>query len=176
MNRHSKTIRHRLTAGILAVAIATILGPPPASAQQETFRARRVWKGSPEPFCCGNTMVSRDGRYVPGWDSDTGNLQYLDMMENRWIRVTDVDAYQSFSLNPMFSPDGQWIAHSWTVMASEEPGRQLRVDRRDGTEHRVLLRHPWDEQSGGPEEQSSGPLDWSPDGRSVLVVRRSLDP
>ncbi len=116
-------------------------------------------------------MVSIDGRYVPGWDSNTGNLQYLDMLEDRWIRVTDKGTWgtnDAFSLNPMFSPDGEWIVHTWFT---HEGDRQLRLDRRDGSEHRVLL---------SPEGQwetktVATPLDWSPDGRNVLAVVRKVD-
>lgn len=164
MRKRSRTMIHRIAPALLMAATALGLAPMPGAAQDEAFRTRRVWKGSPEPFCCGNTMVSADGRYVPGWDSNTGNLQYLDMLEDRWIRVTDKgtwDTSDSFSLNGMFSPDGEWIAHSW----SEEGEAQLRVDRRDGGEHRVLF-----------TDAAVSPLDWTPDGRNVLVVARFLDP
>jgi Tol biopolymer transport system component len=163
MKTRSRAMIHRIVPALLVGAAALSTAPLPAAAQDEPFRTRRVWKGSPEPFCCGNTMVTADGRYVPGWD-DNGNLQYLDMLENRWIRVTDKGTWEtsdSFSLNGMFSPDGEWIAHSW----SEEGEPQLRVDRRGGSEHRVLF-------TGA----AASPLDWSPDGRSVLVVARFVDP
>lgn len=160
--------------GLMVAAGFTLLLallPAQGVSQEDGIRTRRIWKGDPSRFCCNNTLVSADGRYVPGWEWSTGDLAYLDMMEDRWVSVTKKgtwDENDSFSLNGMFSPDGLWLAHTWSN-ADREAGTaiaELRLDRVDGSEHRVLL-------SG----QVAAPLGWTPDSRMVLaVVRRVEDP
>jgi dipeptidyl aminopeptidase/acylaminoacyl peptidase len=160
----------RILAGLAGLFLILALTPVHGISQGNGITTRRIWKGDPAQFCCGNTLVSLDGRYVPGWSHSTGDLAYLDMMEDRWVSVTDKgtwDENDSFSLNGMFSPDGQWLAHTWSNAdrQARTTVAELRLDRVDGSDHRVILSGP-----------AASPLDWTPDGTMVLAtVRRIVD-
>jgi Tol biopolymer transport system component len=167
MTMKLKSTGARVLAGLAGLLLVFALTPIQGSSQENGITTRRIWKGDPSQFCCGNTLVSSDGRYVPGWDWSTGNLAYLDMMEDRWVSVTEKTTWANdgFSLNGMFSPDGQWLAHTWSNPDRGTYVAELRLDRVDGSEHRVILSGP-----------SASPMDWTPDGAMVLAnVRRMVD-
>jgi Tol biopolymer transport system component len=138
----------------------------PTSAQDNALRTRRVWKGDIGNICCHVfPKPSPDGRYVPGVDWFTGDLAYLDLQEDRWIRVTDKGPWQessNFSMNALFSPDGSQAVHTWFTLEGTEALFELRVQDLNGENERVLI----------PPTVSAyaWPLDWSPNGRFVLAV------
>ena len=122
----SKAVRpvgHTGSAALLLIIL--MASAAPLSAQAQSLRARRIWKGETSNICCYSPpKPSPDGRYIPGVDWSSGDLAYLDLQQDQWVRVSDTGGWTEsgdLSMNAIFSPDGTQMAHSWATMASARP-------------------------------------------------------
>jgi Tol biopolymer transport system component len=110
-------------------------------------------------------QVSLDGRHITFVDWSTGNLAVHEIAarENRHLtrKGTWLDSDES-AWYSRISSDGRYVAYAWF---NEQGFNELRVVGIDGSGERVLYRDR--------EVQDLRPLDWSPDGKRLLV---SLDP
>ena len=105
--------------------------------------------GSPSP----------DGRFVSFTDWSTGDLALHDFSSGEDRRLTGKDSWATpeFAEFSVVSPDGKQVAYAW--FGSD--GYELRVISIEDSKNRVLFGQkntPW-----------VWPVDWTPDGRSVLT-------
>jgi len=160
-----KAVRPVGHAGLAALLLIILMASAaPLSAQSQSLRARRIWKGETDNICCYSPpKPSPDGRYIPGVDWSSGDLAYLDLQQDQWVRVSDTGGWNEsgdFSMNAIYSPDGTQMAHSWLTMASGS--WDLRVVDVDGENTRVLI--------SPSDSEQWWPLDWSPSGRFILAA------
>ena len=141
---------------VAIVAVQRVVGPRVASGMV----IRRVAADAPVD---GSTGLSSDGRYVSHVDyARTGNLVLTDLTTGGMRALTrktswlESDEMAEFSA---FSPDDKQIAYTWLTTAG---GYDLRVVGVDGSQPRVLYR--------GEQTESIPFVEWSPDGRSLLII------
>jgi len=131
--------------------LAALAGIPGRTAGTE-MTIRRVWSGS-----TGNNVESPspDGKYLSIYDAESGgDLAIWEIASGRKRRLTNKDRSSAESvLSSTWSPDGKKIAYCWL---KKDLTGELRIIGIDGSEPRIL----------GPV----WPLDWSPNGRSILAV------
>jgi Tol biopolymer transport system component len=162
----AKISRIPFSATLVLLVLSSLLPYlSPVAGQSETLTARRIWKGETDNICCYTLpKPSADGQRVPGVDWYSGDLAFLDLRENAWVRVTAKGEWEEsgdFSMNAIFSPDGLRMAHSWWTWTGPRAGAwDLRIQEVDGGDPRILVRG-----EGG----EVWPLDWAPDGRAVLA-------
>ncbi len=131
----------------------------------EQTEARRVWAEARD-----YASPSPDGRYVTYVDWSTGDVAMHDLKSGEDTRLTDKGPWTedgSWAEEPLFSPDGRWVAYSYGNTArGDQPWRyELRMVEVGDTEQRVVLAIP-------PEDEWIAPLDWSAShGIAVKVVR-----
>ncbi|MBM3814677.1 MAG: hypothetical protein FJW20_23880 [Acidimicrobiia bacterium] len=151
--------RSRLIFGAVAVfaALAGALVLPrlwkPTSPSD--VLARRVWQG---PGVHRFGSISPDGLRLAYEDSETQDLAVLHVPSGKSARLTHKPpkARIGSAHNPVFSPDGRWIAYLWDLAGPSE----LRITARDGASTRVLASFPsWVRL-----------FDWSPDGKHLLAM------
>ncbi|MCX6559381.1 MAG: tetratricopeptide repeat protein [Candidatus Aminicenantes bacterium] len=133
--------------------LAVLAGTSSRTAGAE-MTIRRVWSG-PGSGRAGSESPSRDGRYLSMMDPDSGDLALWEAASGRMRRLTSKGNWSTseMALDTTWSPDGKKIAYAWMT---KDAGLELRIIGIDGSEPRIL----------GPV----WPLDWSPDGRSILAV------
>ncbi len=112
---------------------------------------------------CRNPEVSPDGKHVAVECMDAGtnsrDLWVLDANPGRPVRLTTDPADDS---DPLWSPDGQWIAFTSTRGSSRDLYKRLS----SGTgADELLLRSP----------RTKYPNSWSSDGRNILFTSREDD-
>jgi Tol biopolymer transport system component len=150
------------SSGIARAGFASTTSSPTTAFPflQDTARTvtRRIWAEA------DLGSVSPDGRYASITDWDTGDLAIRDLETGEVRYVTDnpepwdpgmADAHR-------ISRDGRWVAYTWSTQAVPTI-YELRVVSVDGGEPRVIC---CDSFNGWML-----PLDWSSDGRWVLVGR-----
>ena len=119
---------------------------------------QQVWAGPGVDTIGG---LSPDGRHLSFVDWDTGNLAVRDLSTGKNRHLThkgsweDSDEYAEYSV---VSPDGKQVAYAWSNKAG---AYELHIVGLDGSGRRVLL--------PGEKEDWLCPIDWSPDGRQILV-------
>jgi Tol biopolymer transport system component len=143
--------------------LAALTHPP-----HSDMTVRRLWT---DPMADTLGEVSPDGRHLSFVDWKTGNLAVRDlsMGESRaltksswkeWlVRLVNEDVILEFPLFSRWSPDGTQIAYDWW---STSPSNELRIVELSDARSRVL--HEPDQES------SVVTVDWSPDGREILVL------
>jgi Tol biopolymer transport system component len=154
---------------VIALALMTAGGGPRGgtvaqAADGSGITVQQVWAGPGVDTIGG---LSPDGRHLSFVDWDTGNLAVRDLSTGKNRHLThkgsweDSDEYAEYSV---VSPDGKQVAYAWS---NEDGVYELRVVGLDGSGRRVLL--------PGEKEDWLCPIDWSPDGRQILVgfVRNS---
>ena len=102
--------------------------------------------------------MSPDGKYVAYVDGNTGDLGVREFSTGNLRRLTDEGKdYSQYAICPRWSPDSAKLAYAWNES-------ELRVVALDGSPPRVLV---------GDSEERVGlrPLDWSPDGKQILLGR-----
>lgn len=131
--------------------LAALGGTPSRTASTE-MTIRRVWSGS-----TGDNVESPspDGRYLSIYDAESGgDLVIWEIASGQKRRLTNKDRSTAESvLSSTWSPDSKKIAYCWLT---KDLTGGLRIIGIDGSEPRIL--------------GAVWPLDWSPDGRSILAV------
>jgi Tol biopolymer transport system component len=135
-----------------------------ASAASRTTPAlalRRIYDGPGLDWCNG---LSSDVRYLSHPDWDTGNIAVTDLRTGKPRAITKTGSLSpvtaqtgEFGECSVFSPDDREVAFYW----STRKGSELRLARLDGSGLRTVM-------SAG--DSYLQPLDWSRDGRFVLVL------
>ena len=133
----------------------------PQSARSSGVVARQVWTGE-EINLYGMVGPSADGRYITF--GDRGYLALRDLLSGETRRLKSPSHPNEQAEFSIISPDGLQIVYEWQ---NAEGFDELRLIAFDGSADRLLYRNP--------ETQSIRPQAWSPDGESVLVVRRLKD-
>lgn len=124
---------------------------------------RKIWS---DPMADVEGEVSPDGRFLSFVDWKTGDLAVRDLAMGENRRLTNKGSWEdslSFALCSRWSPEGQRLAYDWWT---EGEKTELRIARVENGESRLLYR---------PDETTAlQTLDWSPDGREILVLLSSL--
>jgi Tol biopolymer transport system component len=121
-----------------------------------------------------DVAISDDGRWLarrnPSLDdgdpsNNDGNLLVTELASGRVIRLPTGTCLQGSkgcrAERPIFSPDGRLIAYAWRDQLTADT--ELRVIANEpGAKFRPLVRE---------QNISMRPLDWSGDGRSLLVIK-----
>jgi Tol biopolymer transport system component len=137
------------------------LGQPVSA--RTAMATRRVW----EDFPLDNTgtfqgSASPDGRHIAFVDWKAGKIAVRDLSTGQTRSVTQTGGYApEWGMFPVVSPDGKQVAYQW--FPAEYFSSDVRVAGLDGSEPHVLL-HADD------EARWMQPVDWSPDGRQILVL------
>ena len=109
--------------------------------------------------------LSADGKTIRGLDWDKGEIVEFDIATGQTNRIANKapwgDGDQAY-WECLFSRDGKQLA--W-LAESENVDTELRVRNLDGSAVRVLLKE---------KKEYTSPLDWSPDGASILASREGL--
>jgi Tol biopolymer transport system component len=138
---------------------------PPAPAAIPEMTVRRVWTthgvlatsaGAPSP----------DGRYLPYYDGEVGDLRIHDFTTGQsrrlFVKKGDWSNDDEEATDPVFAPDGRRIAYTWFNKTFYE----LRVVEIDGSEPRVIYSN---------KDNYPTPYAWSPDATSLLCTLRGAD-
>jgi Tol biopolymer transport system component len=128
---------------------------------------RTVWSG---PKVSNGGVVSRDGRWLPYTDWDTGNLMLHDLVNDRDTALTNDGRsfpvnQQQYADHSRVSPDGRRVAFGW--FNSERYEVRVVDIEPAGAQPRTIFHNP--------DVEYIQPFDWSPDGRSLFVQLRRGD-
>jgi Tol biopolymer transport system component len=131
--------------------LAALAGTPTRTAGTE-MTIRRVWSGSPGDIV---ESPSPDGRYLSFCDNESGgDLAIWEIASGLKRRLTNKDrSTTECVLGSTWSPDSKKIAYCWLT---KDYNGGLRIIGIDGSEPRIM--------------GAVWPLDWSPDGGSILAV------
>jgi Tol biopolymer transport system component len=104
--------------------------------------------------------ISPDGRYISHADLESGDLAIHELAtgQNR-VLTNEGSEWQEFTVEHIFSPDGQQLAFNWY---RKDASLELRIIGLDGSKPRTLYHNP--------EVGYLAPRDWSPDGRQILAI------
>ena len=120
---------------------------------------RRVWS---DPTTDVEGEISPDGRHLSFVDWATGDLAVRDLATGENRRLTNKGSWEDsleFALASCWSPDGKQIAYDWLVSRSFERAADRGIeDTRSRTVYKTA------------DETLLLALDWSPDGREILVL------
>lgn len=149
------SVAARARSRLAALTAAGRAAAPPALA------LRRVYDGPGLDWCNG---LSSDVRWLSHVDWSTGNIAIADLTSGAVRPVTTGASInqksRQFGECSIFSPDNRQLAYYWSAGQSE-----LRVIGVDGSKPRTLFR----------AADYLRPLDWSRDGRSILLVAGTND-
>jgi Tol biopolymer transport system component len=146
-----------LLLALVSAGSGSRLGPMGAVAQAADgsgIVTRQVWAG-PDVNTLG--APSPDGAYLTFQDKGSLDVAIRDLRTGQKRRLTKHDSAWEFALLSVPSPDGKQVAYTWFNYGSFE----LRVVGLDGTQPRVLYRHP--------DVSYLYPGDWSPDSKNILA-------
>jgi serine/threonine protein kinase len=146
--------RKRIAFGLLAAASAIALVRHPWTAGNpvlrqlftETGSGGYAWSASP------------DGRYIAETRWDTGDLALRDVASGRLKRLTRSNGTTG-AWGAVFSPDSKRLVYRWNLSRTES---ELHIIGVDGKGERLLYKEPG--------LRYLLPLDWSPDGKSILAL------
>ena len=123
---------------------------------------RSVWS---DPMADILGEISPDGRSLSFVDWRTGDLAVRDLTTAQNRKLTNKGSWETaleFAMFSRWSPDGTQIAYDWWSPAYSN---ELRVVGIEGTSPRTLHKTA--------DQTVLVTLDWSPDGREILVLLRS---
>jgi Tol biopolymer transport system component len=154
--------------GVLGVALGgwfifygPVFNPPnPLVEAADGITLRQLWTG---PAADSTGRPSPDGRYLTCRVPPAGNLGIYELDSGRTQPLTDAAGWTEHVYYSVFSPDGQQVVYEWGRHETE-----LRLVDLIGSEPWVL--YP------GERDWWVEPLDWSRDGRFILVRRYQGDP
>ena len=138
------------------------------SAASSGMVARQVWTG-PDVDALGT--VSRDGHYVSFVDWNTGDLALRDLTTGRNRHLTKKGTWvdsDEFAEESAVSPDGRHVAYSWFNKKDEY---ELRLIGSEGVENGAAERTLYRDD----DSTWMMPADWTPDGRSLVVLLARKD-
>jgi Tol biopolymer transport system component len=119
----------------------------------------RVWEKNDYYYL----SMRQDGRLVAGHDARTGDLVIKDVASGAVRRITANTKEQSdrgeTAYDAVWSPDGKQFAYSWS---SDAPNQLWIADVQSGSTREVKV--------AIAGARFSHPLDWAPDGRTLLIV------
>jgi Tol biopolymer transport system component len=118
---------------------------------------RQVWASAPRYGAQG--APSRDGSYLT-FKTESADLAVRDLATGQIRQLTKHQDSRQSAWNSVPSLDGKQIAYLWR----DDLAWELRVVGLDGAEPRVLCR------KAEATDVRPFPADWSPDGRSILIV------
>lgn len=130
--------------------------------QESNFATQRVWMDASG----GASASSPDGKYISYIDWDSNNLAVRDLKaETSRMLTNEGSVYYPYqcAASSRWSRDGKQIAYRWEKESENGIEDQLRVLALEDPKPRIIFRG--DEYKGARVE----PLDWSPDGKQVLV-------
>jgi Tol biopolymer transport system component len=134
--------------------LAALTGPP-----RHDMTVRRVWS---DPMADTQGEISPDGRHLSFVDWRTGDLAVRDLTTEQNRRLTNKGSWKDsleFALFSCWSPDGRQIAYDWWSPAHSNELRVVGIeDARPRTIHKTA------------DKTVLLALDWSPDGREILVL------
>jgi Tol biopolymer transport system component len=139
--------------------LAALTRPP-----RHEMTVRRIWS---DPMADLEGQISPAGRHLSFVDWQTGDLAVRDLNTGKNRHLTNKGSWQDsleFALLSQWSPDGKHIAYDWW---SPDPSNELRIVRVEDGRSRVLHKTS--------EKTVVLTLDWSPDGRDILVLLSSTD-
>jgi Tol biopolymer transport system component len=118
--------------------------------------------------------IDPSGRYLTYWDWETGDLFLQDLQTGEIRPLTsegtegdeNATVYRSTGISA-WSADGKQIAYAWNIYSSGVKNAELRVVGFEGNKPRVLF------QDSGISEIVN--LDWSPDGKYIMVLSLQRD-
>jgi Tol biopolymer transport system component len=152
-----------------AVTIArTRLGSPAGTAGATGMTAAQIWQG---PKVDIEGTVSPDGRYLSYADWETGDLALHDLTTGADRRLTNKGTWaqsSDFAEESTLSPDGTQVAYSWYDEAKQRfDVRILKLEPGGASKPRIAF--------DDPQINWIGPMNWSPDGKSLAVWIRRQD-
>jgi Tol biopolymer transport system component len=147
-------------AEVAALARAHLDGPTEAQVGP-SLTLRKVWEGDI------SGTISRDGRRLSYNDWAKGQVAVRDLVEgtSRPVTASDYNAFES-----AISKDGTAVAYTWINATG---GVELRMTSADGKGLAASRRLLGGE--GGEDLDWISPMDWSPDGRLIVVTVRRRD-
>jgi Tol biopolymer transport system component len=150
---------------LLTAGSGTQGGTMAQAADGSRITVRQVWAG---PGAVTTGGLSADGRHLSFVDWDTGDLAVRDLTTGENRHLTNKGSWEDsdeFAELSIVSPDGKQVAYAWY---NKDGVYELRLVGLDGSGERVLL--------PGDKKDWLCPVDWSPDGRRILVafVRNSF--
>jgi Tol biopolymer transport system component len=141
--------------------LAALAKPP-----RHEMAVRRIWS---DPMVDNGGEISPDGRYLSFVDWTTGDLAVRDLTTGQNRRLTNKGSWeesQEYAVYSCWSPDGREIAYDWWSLAHHN---ELRVVEMENARSRTLFKTA--------DESFLETLDWSPDGREILVgLSSTTDP
>ena len=149
-----------LTMLLCLIMVGNGIRPQPVSAQ-ELGQARQISTVGPADY---PRLSLPSGRYLSYRAPGSGELIVRDLTTNTTRRLTSPQP-ESYAGTSAISRDGRWIAYSWT----EAKRKDLRILPVDGNEYSV----PRVVSTG--DEYALNPIDWTPDGKHLLVLRKQAD-
>ena len=157
----------RSFAFVVTITICLIMvgnGVRPASAQARgaSKSARQIWLTTPgqDPT---ESAPSADGRYIAFTNWETGDLGVRDLSTGKTRLLTRTGGWEKsgdWAEGSAVSADGRWIAYAWSMETSRKD--ELRVIPTAGGPPRTL--------HSGPADEYTKPLQWSTDGKQLLVL------
>ncbi len=133
--------------------LAALAKPP-----RHEMAVRRIWS---DPMADYGGEISPDGRYLSFVDWTTGDLAVRDLTTGQNRRLTNKGSWedsQEYAVYSCWSPDGKQIAYDWWSRAHSN---ELRIVAIEDAHSRTLYKTA--------EKTILETLDWSPDGREILV-------
>lgn len=147
-------------ADVVRLARERLPAPLPSEGH---LTARRVWDNVGTPPL---GTISPDGRYLSLTDWSDGSLSLREMTTGTLTKLTSGGLAQgSFAYGSIFAADGAAVAFNWTQSAAARP--ELRTVRLESRKELVVYRND--------QLNYFQPVDWSQDGRQLLMLFSRLD-
>ena len=140
--------------------LKTLMRPQTPSEKNEGgMTLRKIWSGEIDI----TAKISPDGRFIARTDWTTGDLSILDIATGKTRNLTDKGPWTKspeFALTTAWSPDGKQIAYGWMRGQNEV---EVRLVSLDNPVPRTVFK------VDHPEIEAPFPVDWTPDGKAILI-------
>jgi Tol biopolymer transport system component len=120
---------------------------------------RKIWSGELDI----TARISPDGRSLARTNWTTGDLSILDIATGKARNLTDKGPFTKspeFAITMAWSPDGKHIAYGWMKAPNDV---EVRLVSLDNPVPRTIFK------VDHPELEGPFPIDWTPDGKAVLI-------
>jgi Tol biopolymer transport system component len=125
------------------------------------------------------SSISPDGRYIAYTNWGPPSIAVYDLTTGESRDITDEGTWDApptgdeFGYKPIWSPDGRYVAYTWSIGGSKEANLpsyyQLRISGLDGAKARVIC-------STDSWEDDIMAYDWSADGKTILATIEHVKP